>query len=100
MPAAIVAAPTAALIIVTVVAVLAVAGIAGVLLVLRRSGRLSGATIGVSAVVAVAIVAGAVLVGGSLATPAPAAAVQPSKGVGQAYDPAIVGVQLPTLDLP
>jgi hypothetical protein len=54
----------------------------------------------VSAAVAVAVTAGAVVVGGSLATPAPAAATSPSKGVGQVYDPALVGVQLPTLDLP
>ena len=72
----------------------------GVLVMLRRSMRVTGLALGVSAAVAVAIVVGAVLVGGSLTPPSPAAAAEPGKGIGNAYDPAFDRRGLPTLDLP
>jgi hypothetical protein len=94
-------APAAAPLIVIAIAVIAVTAVVAVLIILRRSMRLSALTIGISAAVAVAIVAGAALVGGTLAGPSPATAVEtPPKGLGDAYEPALVGVQLPTLDLP
>lgn len=104
MPAALNTAPTAAPIIVVAIAVLAIAATVAVLVILHRSRRLSGLAVGVSAAVAVAILAGAVLVGGSLA-PEPVAAASFDRPVSQVPvkpvgDPALVGVQLPTLDAP
>ena len=82
-----------------IVAVVAVAAIAVVVVVLRRTMRLTGVTVGVSAGVAIAIVVGALLVGGSLTQP-PAAVAGDAIGRASAdvVDPAVM-IELPTLDL-
>lgn len=53
--------------------------------------------VAIAALVTILIVGSIALFGGSAA---PAAAAQSPKGVGDVYDPSLVGVQLPTLDLP
>lgn len=53
--------------------------------------------VAIVAAVTVAIIAAIALFGSPAA---PAAAAEAPKGVGNVYDPSLVGVQLPTLDLP
>ena len=86
-----------------IVAVVAIASIAAIVVLLRRSARLTGLTVGVSAGVAVAVVVGALFVGassvgGSLTQPPAAVADAPSgRSSADLVDPA-VKIQLPTLD--
>jgi hypothetical protein len=80
-----------------VVALVALASIAAVVLLLRRSTRLTGLTVGVSAGAAIAIVVGALFVGGSLTqSPAAVADTRPSRASVDLVDPA-VRIELPTL---
>lgn len=80
-----------------IVAVVAMASIAAIVVVLRRTMRLTGLTVGVSAGVAIAIVVGALFVGGSLTQPPAAVAdAPPGRSSAQLVDPA-VQIQLPTL---
>ena len=82
-----------------VVAVVALASIAAVVLLLRRSTRLTGLTVGVSAGAAIVIVVGALFVGGSLTQPPAAVADSPpSRASVDLVDPA-VRIDLPTLAL-
>lgn len=82
-----------------VVAVVAVASIAAVVVMLRRSMRLTGVTVGVSAAAAIAIVVGALFVGGSLTQPPAAVAdATPGRVSVDLVDPAVM-IELPTLSL-
>ena len=79
------------------VAILAVAAIVAVVIVLQRSNRLTGVTVGVSTTAAVAIVAGALLLGSTLTVVPPAVAETPvQRATAEPVDPA-VQIQLPTL---
>jgi hypothetical protein len=81
-----------------VVAVAAVAAIAAIFVMLRRTMRLTGLTVGVGAGVAIAIVVGALFVGGSLTQPPAAVAdVTPGRASADLVDPAVM-IELPTLD--
>jgi hypothetical protein len=80
------------------VAVVAVAAIAAIVVMLRRTMRLTGLTVGVSAGVTVAVVVGALFVGGSLTQPPPAVAdVGPGRASADLVDPAVM-IELPTLE--
>jgi hypothetical protein len=81
-----------------IVAIVALASIAAVVVLLRRTTRLTGLTVGVSAGAAITIVVGALLVGGSLTQPPAAVAdTPPSRSSADLVDPA-VRIELPTLD--
>ncbi len=81
-----------------IVALVALASIAAVVLLLRRTARLTGLTVGVGAGAAVAIVVGALFVGGSLTQPPAAVAdTPPTRSSVDLVDPA-VRIELPTLD--
>ena len=81
-----------------IVALVALASIAAVVLLLRRTTRLTGLTVGVSAGAAVAIVVGALFVGGSLTQPPAAVAdAPPTRASVDLVDPA-VRIELPTLE--
>jgi hypothetical protein len=81
------------------VAIVAVAAIAAVVVLLRRTMRLTGLTVGVGVGAAIAIVAGALLVGGSLTQPPAAVAdAPPGRASVDLVDPA-VRIELPTLEL-
>ena len=81
-----------------IVAVVALASIAAVVLLLRRTTRLTGLTVGVSAGAAIAIVVGALFVGGSLTQPPAAVAdAPPARASIDLVDPA-VRIELPTLE--
>ena len=80
-----------------VVALVALASIAAVVLLLRRTTRLTGLIVGVSAAAAIAIVVGALFVGGSLTQPPAAVAdAPPARASVDLVDPA-VRIELPTL---
>ena len=82
-----------------VVALVALASIAAVVLLLRRSTRLTGLTVGLGAGAAIAIVVGALFVGGSLTQPPAAVDDAPlSSASVDLVDPA-VRIDLPTLAL-
>ena len=82
-----------------VVAVVALASIATIFVLLRRSARLTGLTVGVGAGAAIAIVVGALFVGGSLTQPpAAVAGAPPARASLDLVDPA-VRIELPTLEL-
>jgi hypothetical protein len=89
--------PLAVTIAVTVTALVAVGML---VVVLRRTMRLTGLTVGISIASAAAIVVGALLVGGSLTQPPAAVAdgiVLQKVAVQQPIEAKLTGLQLPTL---
>ena len=82
------------------IAAVALVAVGMLVVVLRRTMRLTGLTVGISVASAAAIVVGALLVGGSLTQPPAAAADENPLQKGAAQQPIeakLTGLQLPTL---
>lgn len=82
------------------IAVTALVAIGMLVVVLRRTMRLTGLTVGISVASAAAILVSALLVGGSLTQPPTAAANENSGSKGATQQPIeakLTGLQLPTL---